>query len=177
MIKNSCIYIGQYKGVSLVSKIIRTFTWSDISHTSAFMLKRGKMADTEVIEAWVGGVKKRPWYEGHAPGTKINLWKVACTQNQKNRFYKFMENEIGKAYDYRGLVGFVARSGVQHETKWFCSELVFAAARYAGIRLLHNIETYKVSPALLDLSPLLEYVSTLIVPSEDEQYELIRAAS
>jgi hypothetical protein len=43
----------------------------------------------------------------------------------------------------------------QDDDTWFCSELVYAAFQKAGIKLLNVDEAWKVSPALLAMSPYL----------------------
>ena len=150
------IYIGQYIGKTLTSKFIKTFTWSELSHTSAILIR-----SKQVIEAWSGGITKRSITTGHAAGTIINIYKVPCTLNQRNKFYNFMEAQIGKKYDFVGILGLPLRLDIENETKWFCSELVFSAALNAGITLLARIEPYKVTPGILNTSPLLEFVETL----------------
>jgi len=154
-----CIYIGQYRGKSLMSRLIRWRTWSDISHTAAFLPDLAT-----VIEAWGGGVVCRPWLVGHTPGTEINLYRVTCSKEQEQRFYRFLQDQLGKGYDFTGLLGFVSRSRVEDKDRWFCSELIFAAARHAGIDLLARIEPYQVDPGTLNTSPLLNHIRTMRTP-------------
>lgn len=152
------IYIGQYYGKSLVSKLIQWKTWSDISHTSAFLPDQ-----KTVIEAWGGGVINRPWREGHTPGTRVDLFFVECAEKQVGDFYSFLSSQIGKKYDFSGIFGFAFSAKTQAKDKWFCSELIFAAAQFAGIDLLRRIEPHKVSPGLLQVSPKLEKIAELEV--------------
>jgi uncharacterized protein YycO len=152
------IYIGQYEGISLSSFFIKRFTWSDVTHTSAFKLKAGR-----VIEAWRGGVVERNWFEGHERGTKITIYRVPCTQSQKFGFYQYLDECIGKKYDFLGILGFTLRAKIEDKDKVVCSELVFAAAKHVGINLLERIEAYKVTPGLINVSPLLEFVETRFV--------------
>jgi uncharacterized protein YycO len=148
------VLIGQYNGKSLTSWIISKKTWSDITHTSAFL------NDEVVIEAWGGGVTKRTWREGHTPGTRIRIMRVECTWEQEEKFYAFLESQIGKKYDFAGILGFGLSANLECKDRWFCSELIFAAAQYAGIELLKRIEAHKVYPGLLDVSPRLKLQET-----------------
>lgn len=157
---DGCIHIGQYYGTSLTSRLIRWRTWSDISHTSAFL--PGGL--DQVIEAWGGSVARRHWTRSHTPGTRIDLFRVACSLAQQHRFYEFLHQQVGKPYDYFAILGFATRARLQSNQAWFCSELVFAAALAAGIELLARIEPYQVSPGDLQHSPLLAHVGTLVVP-------------
>ena len=151
------IIIGQYQGTSFFSKLIKWRTWSNISHTGAFL-------GDDVIEAWGGGVVRQHWTSGHEPGTKITLYRVPCLDKQWEIFYSFLLHQVGKKYDKMGILGFMTRAKSQHPDKWFCSELVFAAAKEAGIDLLARIEPYQVSPGQLDTSPILEFVENRICP-------------
>lgn len=56
-----------------------------------------------------------------------------ATPDQVTKFYEFMKEQIGKPYDYDGIVHLVLgtrdwRAG----NKWFCSELIAAALERAG---------------------------------------------
>lgn len=158
---NSQILIGQYYGKSLVSRLIRWRTWSKVSHTAAFF---AGPQGYEVIEAWEGKVRRQPWTKGHTPGTRIELYRVPCTPEQRRVFYAFLGEQEGKDYDFFGILGFMVRARTESKKSWFCSELVFAAAQEAGINLLSRIEPYQVAPGTLDTSPLMEPVETRITP-------------
>lgn len=148
------ILIGQYNGKSFTSWVISKKTWSDITHTSAFV------NDSEVIEAWGGGVVRRNWREGHTKGTRIRIMRVECTKEQEEKFYAFLSAQLGKKYDFAGIMGFGLSANMANKDKWFCSELIFASAKYAEIELLARIEPYKVSPGLLDVSPQMKLQET-----------------
>jgi len=144
------ILIGQYEGKSIISRIIKWRTWSKISHTAA-------IHGNETIEAWGGKVICQPFDQGHKPGTKVTIYSITCTDDQRQRFYNFMVSQVGMKYDYLGIVGFALRIKSQKAESWFCSELVFAALLYAGLLPLARIEPHKVSPGDLDISPLLKF--------------------
>jgi uncharacterized protein YycO len=148
------ILIGQYNGKSFFSKLIMVKTFSNITHTSAFL------NDEVVIEAWGGGVEKRTWREGHTKGTRIRIMRVDCTKEQEEKFYAFLESQKGKKYDRAGIFGIAFSVKTENPNKWFCSELIFAAAQYAGIELLKRIEAHKVYPGLIDVSPMLKLQET-----------------
>lgn len=153
---NGRILIGQYYGKSFFSRLIRWKTWSDITHTSAFLPDM-----TNVIEAWGGGVTKRYWRDGHTKGTRIDLFEVRCTEEQAQAFYQYLWENIGKKYDLAGIFGFAFSAKTENSEKVFCSELIFSAAKHAGIVLLDRIEPYKVYPGLIQISPIMRQVSQL----------------
>jgi len=166
------IYFGQYTGYSLMSWYIRAFTWSKRSHTAAFLPPIETPEDDgtvscewwDVIEAWRKGVQRQHWTKGHAPGTEIDIYRVPCSEMQAERFYGALEEKIGAKYDFLGVLSFRLRFNVGSEKRWFCSELVFDAAKRAGIVLLKDIPAYKVYPGLLDCAPAAEFVERLVIP-------------
>jgi hypothetical protein len=81
-------------------------------------------------------------------------------QGAGGKFHAFLESQIGKKYDFAGILGFGLSANLECKDKWFCSELVFAAAQYAGIELLRRIKAHKVSPGLLDVSPKMKLQET-----------------
>ena len=163
------IYIGQYIGNSWRSKYIKLVTGFKQSHTSAFLppINRADGASlifTDVIEAWGGGVVKRHWVEGHEPGTIIDVYRVECTDEQAEGFYAGMHDIIGEPYDFTGLIWFRTRLNLQQDAWWFCSEAVTQKAMDVRIFLLERIESWQVSPGLLNVSPKMQFVKRLITP-------------
>jgi hypothetical protein len=79
------------------------------------------------------------------------------------RVWFWAKDELAKDYDYTMVARFVSRRQASRteSEKWFCSELVFAALRKAGIELLRDVEPWAVSPGLLAKSPLLNFVKTI----------------
>jgi hypothetical protein len=157
------IYYGQYEGVSFGSRVIRFFTWSNISHTAAFFPPNEQGEYGDIIEAWREGVVRRHWTEGHKKGTKITIYKVACTKFQQDKFYALMQEKIGKKYDFLGVIGFPFRKIWESPNRWFCSEAVYHSALLAGILLFKNIQAYQVFPGLLSVTPYAEEVGVLTI--------------
>ena len=144
--------IGLYQGKSFFpSKMIRWFTWSKYSH-AAFLCDDGS-----VYESWhVGGVcHRKNIHEGHTPGTKIDVFYMAVSELQYFTILESLRREVGKKYDFKGILGMLLRKNVDKKASWFCSELVFKAFKDAGIDLLANKKPEQVSPADLSFSPLL----------------------
>jgi hypothetical protein len=152
--------IALYKGRSLISRCIRLFTWSQYSHAAWIDAKANL-----VIEAWSGRVRMASSLsELHTPGTPVDVFFVDVTPEQDTIIAAFMHSQVGKAYDYRGIVHFITRrpeTGAG-QARWFCSELVHAAYRAAGIQLLSRVPDYKVSPGTLSYSPLLKHICSIV---------------
>ena len=142
--------IALYKGTSALSRLIRWRTWSDYSHAAWVF------PDHSVIEAWKGGVTHAPGIlAGHAPDTEVHLVTLDLTIEQRWAVQDFLIAQIGKPYDYAGILGFLTASKTENPDRWFCSELIFAACKAAKVDLLKRIFAWKVSPGLLAYSPVL----------------------
>ncbi len=145
------IYVAQYQGISLTSRLIRWYTRFSYSH-SAYYDPVKKL----VIEAWGGGVQEAKPLDHHTAGTPIELFSLEVTREQKAVIEGFLNRQLGKRYDFPGVFGFVLKNR-DRSNKWFCSELVFAAFLMADIPLLKRIEPARVSPGMLGASPLLNF--------------------
>lgn len=111
-----------YKGKSLVSKLIKWRTNGIYSHVSVEL-------DGVVYEAWVGSgasgvVKSTNTLYYHTPKTEYDTIEVAI-QNW-NVWKTFLENQVGKKYDYMAIISFVKNRIKADENKWFCSELAMS---------------------------------------------------
>lgn len=145
------IRVLQYRGKSAISTAIKIFTFSEFSHTAALNTQTG-----EIIEAWQGGVRKRTLKDhGHTKGTVVDVYRPLCCFDQE-KFWRMMQEEVGSPYDYRGILGFLARRETQSQEAWFCSELVFSCLAQSGLLLL-NAPAYKVYPTMISYSPLLAF--------------------
>jgi hypothetical protein len=147
--------IAIYRGKSWVSKIIRAFNWSPYSHVAWI-----DDADFSVIEAWHrGGVThvESP-NVNHTPGTMVDLFTVTGEQPfQTEIIRKFLKDQVGKKYDFAGVLGFIFRAKRLHrKDKWFCSELVAEAYATAGLPLL-RLPSFKIYPGMLAASPMLKH--------------------
>jgi uncharacterized protein YycO len=138
-----------FKGRGMVSRLIRWQTNGIYSHVG---LQR---SDGRIIEAWHKPAKVR--LRG-----RLSDWRdveayevVGATPEQLERAVAWAESQIGKKYDFGGVLRFVTRWRKKQDDKWFCSELVFQAFKEVDINLLDRIQSSQVSPTVLSFSPLL----------------------
>jgi uncharacterized protein YycO len=152
-----------YRGISAGSRLIRWMNWSDYSHAA------WEDGDGAVYEAWIGsGVREvKSLHDQHTPGTTVDVFQVAMTFQEEAAVRNFIAAQVGKPYDLRGVLHFASRRPEQpkDQTRWFCSELIYAAHAAAGVHLLQRIPAWKVYPGLLAYSPLLMYVGSTVVDS------------
>ena len=144
----------QYKGISLISKIIRFQTRSLYSHSAL------ELDDGRVIEAWhKGGVRLlESWDEGHTKGTEIDVYKLPSMLNTREA-EKFLFSQLGEPYDFSSVFRFVSHTPAPDNGKWFCSELVLSAVLAGGVTLQH-IRHSQASPRDVGMSPLATYLET-----------------
>ena len=155
------IIIAQYYGKSFISRLIRWRTWSKVSHTAALSVD-----EKYVYEAWHrGGAQKSPWdNQPHTKGTKVDLFKVYCTQEEADRFYNYLESHMGTKYNFKAIIGFIFRIKWMSKAAMFCSQLVFKAGLHMPRKFLKRIDPFKVSPGHIHTSPELEFYKTVYTP-------------
>lgn len=120
----------------------------------------------EIIESRAGkGVVVSQLKEWN--GLNFDVFQVLPSDKQPGLYqpeegWRFALQQIGKDYDYTMVVRFITRQQEQRKSrgKWFCSELVFAALKQAGVNALSRTEPWEVSPNLLSKSPYLQYLGS-----------------
>jgi len=158
-------YVLASKGISLTSQPIKWRQWGFPYTHIALVVDLADKKDPVVIEAWWRGVRKGKFSKVHTPGTEFSIYSVEVTERQKERILKFAESQIGKPYDWWGILGFVLfNPNIERKDRWFCSELVFTAFWQAGVRLLLNTHPSEVSPRLFLKSPLLQFEYSTKLP-------------
>ena len=117
--------------------LIRIFTFSQWNHVAIEI-------DGQVYEArGITGVTRR--------SAKVYLkeWAESATVNVKvpspSSAVTFLEAQLGKGYDYGGIIALPFRKSWHGRSKWFCSELVAAALLAAGLPKM-RVDAYRVTP-------------------------------
>lgn len=106
-----------------LSKLIRTATSCQWHHVGAVF------NDEYVIEARFVGVVKTPLADFKARGKHLI---VDCPVSDEDEALEFALAQLGKEYDFAGLISFPFRVKWQDPSKWYCSELVAAIATIGG---------------------------------------------
>jgi len=158
-------YVLASKGISLTSRLIRWWQWGFPYTHIAYCLDLSDPNDPIVVEAWWNGVRHGKFSEVHTPGTEFAVYSVQVTGKQKEKIEEFLQRQLGKPYDWLGILGFPLRSlKLERKDRWFCSELVFTAFKQAGVALLKNTHPSEVSPRLFLKSPLLQFEYSAELP-------------
>lgn len=142
------IVVACHRGTSIVSRLIEWQTRGTYSHAS-LVTPAGVQ-----IEAWSDGVHINKNFDAH--GSDVDFFTVDASPMQVAKIVEFAQKEVGSKYDWYGDFCFVTRMHPpRSDSRWFCSELVFAALQAGGIDLFRATEAWEVSPAMLARSPLL----------------------
>lgn len=159
------VFVLASKGISLTSRLIRWWQWGFPFTHVAFVVDLKDKNDPVVIEAWWNGVRQGKFSEVHTPRTEFAIYSVQVTEEQKEKIEEFLHRQLGKPYDWLGILGFPLRNWkLESKNKWFCSELVFTAFKQAGVELLKNTHPSEVSPRLFLKSPFLKFEYSAKLP-------------
>lgn len=111
------IQLAFYKGKGdFFDKLIRWWTKSPYSHVA--LVDNGICYEAD---ANTGKVIRWKWLTRYIPEN----WDL-IEVDSKNAA-TFMATQVGKGYDYLGILGFILPWKPQVKSKWYCSELVAAA--------------------------------------------------
>jgi len=109
------------------SLLLRTFTWSSWSHCGIVT------PDLTVIEAAAfHGVVERPWSEFIAGVSRYSVRSIDVPDEAAA--IEWARSQVGKRYDWSGVIGLGLRREWDQPQAWFCSELLEAAAAAGGRR-------------------------------------------
>jgi len=155
------VFVLNYKGKSIISLLIKFFTWGKYSHT-ALSNDAGR-----VIEAWhIGGVQEHinPWVI-HKEGTEIDVYGIVQLHSiDAEDIWEYARTFKGMKYDFRSLFGFLPflRWLWKNDLKkWFCSQLTVVILKHFYIFLFNSTwPLYKVSPTSVGSSVAIEKLGT-----------------
>ena len=144
-----------YQGISPLSRLIRWQTRSIYSHIA--ISHEGQVVEALGTRGRV--VLAKDFREYHTPGTVVTVLEVPGVDD--DAAWDFALEQVGKPYDYRGIVRFVTRQSYHQNGRWFCSELASAACSAGGVELL-RIPHHESSPRDVAASPVLEFVESRV---------------
>jgi len=139
-----------FKGGDWISWVVKWQSRSIYSHAALLI-----PGTSTCIESYPGvGVRKRELTE--ADWNRIDSYDVrGMTPEMWGAAVEFAERQLGRSYDWRGVLRFVDKLPARDNNRWFCSELVHKAIAESGVRLLERISSAEVAPMHLGISPLL----------------------
>lgn len=137
-----------YKGKSIFSKLIQLQSRSPYSHVAILL------SDGTVVESWafIGVRHVSSPTEAHKAGTVIETYNIDGDYDEL-AVMDFLKSQLGKRYDYRGIVRFLTRRASPADNRWFCSELVMEAFRRGGLDLQERLPASYATPRDIVISP------------------------
>ncbi|MDX1755893.1 MAG: hypothetical protein R3175_07540 [Marinobacter sp.] len=124
--------------------LIRLLTWSQWNHVAIEV-------NGYIYEAVTDGGVRRIHARGYGDSWD-DAQSVRVPVDDLGAVLLFLQNQVGKPYDWRALPAIPFRWTWQHPHKWFCSELA-AKALMVGGRDVTSEKAYRVTPQ--DLSRVL----------------------
>lgn len=85
------------------------------------------------------------WPERVVSARRVETVTLPCTEEQRAKVLTFARAEIGKSYDYSGVLAFSFRPRWNEKGRWFCSELTAAALQEAKLITVPKF-AHRVSP-------------------------------
>lgn len=132
--------------------------WTHTATTFVGALKGQDLMDTNITIESLGGrllgtngvvasVDDETYHQGKQKSKRIERIALTVSEDAFERAFTFARNQIGMAYDYKGVLGFVIRLlGAGPKNKWYCSEL---SAKVFEIITSKPVSTKRQSPSSL----------------------------
>lgn len=129
------------------ASIVKFGTWSRFSHVDFILpdtygILAGKYLGALPIHGVCIHNKKYP----------VEVYK--CIEAPMQVIYAAL-GEIGKPYDYTGILGFGFRRNWQDPDSWFCSEFISSSLHRGGMKIFSE-EAHRISPRDLFINPYMK---------------------
>lgn len=154
-------HVVLFAGTALVSRLIRLQTRDTWTH-AALVFRSSDDVLTLYEARERHGVIRRRWghfgYPDRGYIVRVLADPRVLDAGGIQTMRRFLDRQVGAGYDYRQVFRFVTRIPGVHRSsvdRWFCSELVYAAFRSAGVELLTHTAAHEVTPGLLARTPAL----------------------
>lgn len=137
-----------YRGKGFWAAMIRWFTRSKYAHVSV-VFEDGLVYESVPGKGVINGRLKS------VDGVTPFVYKLG-ERPDAEAARRFCESELGTPYDYWGCICFIL--GVKQRrsaSRYFCSEFCADVSCAAGIELQERTATFKLSPDMCAMSPLL----------------------
>jgi uncharacterized protein YycO len=113
------------------SLLIKLFTLSWWSHCA---ILDGDFVIDATLASGVRRIPYREWEEHYTYHEAVNF---PCAN--KDKAIEFARAQVGKSYDWLGILSFIFRKNYEDTSKWFCSELVAEASGIFKTNLIYTL--------------------------------------
>jgi len=126
------------KSEDLGGRLLRLFLMSKWNHVAI-------QVESTVYEAvsW-GGVIRRGKEQFRSSWDRIASVEVEATEVLP--LLHFLDEQIGRPYDWKAIFAFPFRGSWQDRRAWFCSELVYEALNVGGADIPDRLPSNRVTP-------------------------------
>lgn len=123
----------------LGSVSIRLVTWSLYSHVDLIINPAQVIGATAFKGVAVEPIEHRLALASKAVVVDVPVLSAADVEH-------FAYAQLGKPYDWSGVIGIGLHRNWQEDDSWSCAELVAAALRYGGANLFDDAYHHRVTP-------------------------------
>lgn len=131
---------------SLGSYIIRLVTWSNYSHVEILLPDMNLKDDFLFSSTAKDGVGYTRLSERLHKSSKAVIMEIDSDNFNFPLLLKFIESNMWKKYDWLGVIGIGLKRDWQSNNRWFCSEIVASALKYAGVQLFDSGFYGRITP-------------------------------
>lgn len=126
------------KGTGILAQLLRMMLMSKYNHVAI------EVNGVVYESLWGSGVTRKAPSRFHAG------WKSVVTVETSvvnaSRVYRFLDNQLGKPYDWRAICAMPFRGSWQKRNAWFCSELAYEAFLVGGGFIPDRLPAHRVTP-------------------------------
>ena len=122
---------------TLAGRLIRWVTFSRWNHVAVEI--NGLVYEADMLE----GVRTVPVRQFKRMWTEVQYLDVYVRDQAAT--IRWLNQQLGKPYDFMAILALPFRATWQHPHKWFCSELVAKALAVGGLREF-AIEKFRITP-------------------------------
>lgn len=126
------------KSENLGGRILRLFLMSKWNHVAI------QIGNTVYESVSGSGVVKRRPVDFAKAWDRIS--SVEVDASSQLALLRFLNDQVGKPYDWRAILAFPFRGSWQDRSGWFCSELVYEALRVGGGLVSDRLPANRVTP-------------------------------
>lgn len=146
------------RGVGLAGAVVRAYTNSRFAHVG-FLLEDGYVLDA--TPQYGVAIRRQSVLPGDA------LFEVSVSAETMTEAMTWAQAQIGRPYDWRGILGLGLHRDWHDDGQWWCSELVLGAFETTAEPLLHTGFVTRVTPRDLLFSTRLRLLRQIPLSARD----------
>jgi hypothetical protein len=146
------IHIVAYESKSIFGKLIRYWTRHEFSHVEVMRQNPEKDSLTSTIGALE--LKGVVWSDINEKKGKYEIFEITLTKEEYKLFWQYIYANLGKGYDYLGILGFVFTKFKENPNRFYCSELIYKALLHAKVNYWNEPQKYMPPGVLVSVAQI-----------------------